>query len=93
MMTFTVKNGTPKGSKSLCERCRHACISRGFSESQSLVRCGALANGTMLLDQRIRWPVSDCTRFEDKAAPTLGQMQDIALVVDVERVRVKGFKD
>lgn len=88
-MTFTIKGGAPV---SLCESCRFAQVTRGFRDSEALVRCGATSRGVMLLNQLIQFPVAACTAYSDKRIPTPDQLEEIALKIDPERVRVNGFR-
>ncbi len=90
-MNIKVIGGTPQhGVKSLCETCRNARVVKGFKESQTMVDC-SVSNKFMFMNQRILFPVAECTLYDDKRIPTVGELQFQALVIDPNRVRVQGF--
>ena len=75
-MPVYVKNGTPVGSQSRCDKCEHAHIVRGFRESEELTYCN-FASDLILVPFKVR----DCTNYSDKTRPTWDQMQDLAIEI------------
>ena len=67
----TVNNGDP----SLCSSCRYALVVKGARLGDEIVRCNALGG------QRLRFPVTSCSAYENRAQPTLWQMEEIAWVL------------
>lgn len=76
MVTVKVKNGTPKGSENLCVTCREAQIIRGYSESQVQFFCGAYYPR-----QRVRFPVLECSAYDDKRIASKCDMEKIAWIL------------
>jgi hypothetical protein len=73
-MRVKVRDGTVNhGDASLCSSCRHAMVTKGARLGEELVRCG------------VRWQlvaisfrVTSCTEYQDRALPTLDDMEEIA---------------
>lgn len=87
MVTIKVKGGTPKGCESLCRTCSHGHIIKGFCASQEEVFCRFF-----YIEREIRFPVSQCTFYEDRRLASKKEMEDIAWILrtDTPRRRV-GF--
>ena len=75
-MPVYVKNGTPIGSQSRCDKCEHAHIMRGFRESESLTYCN-FPTDLILVPFKVR----DCSNYSDKTRPTWDQMQELAIEI------------
>jgi hypothetical protein len=92
---FKVLGGTPHhGRKSLCETCRWGHVARGFSDSQTVVRCGAVSQHDRAYSSNFRqvpFPIADCSLYADKRLPTVDDLQKQALIIDPDRIRVTGF--
>jgi hypothetical protein len=87
MVTIKVKGGTPQGSASLCVTCRWAHIVKGFSPSQESIRCRWLA-----YDPQVKFPVSECSSYDDKRLPSKQDMEKIAWVLLTKKAgRTIGF--
>src|SRR5262245_19375543 len=73
-MRVKVRDGTVNhGDTSLCASCRHAIVTRGVRLGEEFVRCG------------VRWQlrtipfrVTSCSEYQDRALPTLDDMEEIA---------------
>jgi hypothetical protein len=76
VMGVHVKNGTPLDGQSLCETCTHACINRGYRESEEVVVCQVTTP-----ERRIRFRVRECTRYINNVSQTLYEMKKIAWVI------------
>ena len=87
MVTIKVKGGTPEGSESLCRTCSRAHIIKGFCASEEEVFCRYF-----YIEREIRFPVSECTFYEDKRLASKEEMEQIAWILrtDMPRRRV-GF--
>jgi hypothetical protein len=83
-----VRNGTAVGRKSLCYTCRRAHIQVGFSDCEEEIRCGFYFKEPLVVSFAVR----ECSNFLDKLTPTLDEMEDIALVINVKKCNVNaGF--
>lgn len=77
-----VRHGTPvHDGPSLCRSCRSATIVSGTSLNDELVICGELSRPY----DRIRFKVTDCSGYDNKATPTIGMMQQIAWELRTDR--------
>jgi len=87
MVTIKVKGGTPEGSESLCRTCSRAHIIKGFRASEEEVFCRYF-----YIERKIRFPVSECSFYEDKRLASKEEMEQIAWILrtDTPRRRV-GF--
>ena len=87
MVTIKVKGGTPEGFESLCRTCSHGHIIKGVCASQEEVFCRYF-----YIEREIRFPVSQCTFYEDRRLASKKEMEDIAWILrtDMPRRRV-GF--
>jgi len=83
-ISITVRNGTAIGKESLCRTCRYAHIQLGYSESEEEVRCGYFGEQPRL----VPFPVSQCSDYLSKLAPTLYELEKIAFILDVKNVKV-----
>ena len=87
MVTIKVKDGTPQGTETLCVTCRWAHIVKGFSPSQKQIRCGWLANSPP-----VKFPVSQCSSYDDKRLPSKCDMEKIAWILLTKKTgRTIGF--
>jgi len=87
MVSIKVKGGTPQGCESLCRTCSHGHIIKGFSVSQEEVFCRFF-----FIEREIRFPVMECTFYEDRRLASKKEMEEIAWILrtDMPRRRV-GF--
>ena len=87
MVSIKVKGGTPQGCESLCRTCSHGHIIKGFCASQEEVFCRFF-----YIEREIRFPVMECTFYEDRRLASKKEMEEIAWVLrtDMPRRRV-GF--
>lgn len=73
-----VHGGTPThATAGLCYSCRRAIIVRGRTLGEEIVQCSELSSGYAGAD-RVRFKVTNCTRYDDKSRPSLSAMQSIA---------------
>ncbi len=87
MVTIKVKDGTPQGTETLCVTCRWAHIVKGFSSSQKQIRCGWLA-----YNPPVKFPVSQCSTYDDKRLPSKRDMEQIAWILLTKKAgRTIGF--
>lgn len=84
-MAIKVLHGTPKGGKSLCYSCRNAVIVKGIN-FQELVYCNGV-HPTV----DIKFPVVECSVFDDKAAVSRYEMEQIAWTVQSRTRGPMGF--
>lgn len=87
-MHVKIHGGTaPGNSGSLCHSCRHATIVRGSSQSEEVIECARVSS-----EKPINFAVKFCTKYSDRAMPSLDHMEDIAWILrtDVKRRQV-GF--
>lgn len=82
-ISVTVRNASAIGSKSLCRTCRYASILLGYSESEEEIRCGFYS----ALPRLVPFPVSRCSDYLSKLAPTLYELEKIAFILDVKDVK------
>jgi hypothetical protein len=86
-MTFSVRNGTARGSESLCDSCYWAHIQKGFAESGELVLCAFLPPVRL-----VSFKVRHCTDYHHKRVPSKPDMEDIAWIIRTNDVnRPVGF--
>jgi hypothetical protein len=87
MVTIKVKGGTPQGSESLCRTCSRGHIIKRFRANEEEVFCRYF-----YIEREIRFPVSECTFYEDKRLASKQEMEEIAWILrtDMPRRRV-GF--
>jgi hypothetical protein len=86
-ISVTVRNASAVGSKSLCRTCRYAHIVLGYSESEEETRCAYFYEKPRL----VPFPVRECTDYFSKLSPTLGELENIAVVVGVKSAPRAGF--
>jgi hypothetical protein len=73
MVTITINGGTPKGYESLCKTCTRGHIISGFRATEEEVFCR-----TFYIEREIRFPVRECTFYEDKRLASKEDMEEIA---------------
>jgi hypothetical protein len=73
MVTITIKGGTPEGYESLCKTCMRGHIISGFRATEEEVFCR-----TFYIEREIRFPVRECTFYEDKRLASKEDMEEIA---------------
>jgi hypothetical protein len=73
MVTIRVKAGTPEGCESLCRLCTRGHIISGFRATEEEVFCR-----TFYIEREIRFPVRECTFYEDKRLASKEDMEEIA---------------
>lgn len=73
MVTIRVKGGTPEGCESLCRTCTRGHIITGFRATEEEVFCR-----TFYIEREIRFPVRECTFYEDKRLASKEAMEEIA---------------
>ena len=87
MVTIQIKDGTPQGSETLCVTCRWAHIVKGFAVSQEEIRCRFVSD-----DLLVRFPVSQCSSYDDKRRPSKCDMEKIAWILLTKKAgRTIGF--
>jgi hypothetical protein len=79
-----VQGGTPKGSQSLCVMCRSAHNVVGVN-MQRITICRA---GNSFA---VRFPVSECSVYDDKRNPAVWEMEKIAWEVHSRNRGLVGF--
>ena len=82
-MHIKVEKGT-RPDIDLCQSCSFATIASGAAGSQQIKRCSEL-------EQRVPFPVNDCSSWNEKGATSLWEMQQIAWAVEVKGDRAIGF--
>ena len=87
MVTIKVRGGTPQGGSTLCQTCSYGHLIKGFRATEEEVFCRYF-----YLEREIRFPVSECTFYEDRRLASKKEMEDIAWILrtDMPRRRV-GF--
>jgi hypothetical protein len=73
MVTITIKGGTPEGYQSLCKTCTRGHIISGFRATEEEVFCR-----TFFMEREIRFPVRECTFYEDRRLASKEDMEEIA---------------
>jgi hypothetical protein len=73
MVAIKVKGGTLEGCESLCKTCTRGHIISGFRATEEEVFCR-----TFYIEREIRFPVRECTFYEDKRLATKEDMEEIA---------------
>jgi hypothetical protein len=73
MVTIRVKDGTRSGADSLCRTCTRGHVIKGFGETEEEVFCRFF-----YIEREIRFPVSECTFYEDKRIASLTVIEEIA---------------
>ena len=73
MVAIKVKGGTPEGFESLCKTCTQGHIITGFRANEVEVHCR-----TFYIEREIRFPVRECTFYEDKRLAKKHEMEEIA---------------
>jgi hypothetical protein len=73
-----VRGGTvDHGRRSLCESCRWSTVIRGPKLGDEIVECYQLS----IVNQRVPFPVTSCSRYHDWSQPTVKEMEDVAWVL------------
>jgi hypothetical protein len=73
MVTIRVKGGTPQGTETLCRTCARGHIISGFRATEEEVFCR-----TFYIEREIRFPVRECTFYEDRRLASKEDMEEIA---------------
>ncbi len=73
MVKIRVIDGTPEGCTSLCRTCTRAHIITGFRATEEEVFCRYF-----YLERQIRFPVRECSFYEDKRIASREAMEEIA---------------
>ena|SRR5215831_12563123 len=73
MVTIRVKRGTSSGAESLCRTCTRGHVIKGFLETEEETFCRFF-----YIEREIRFPVCECTFYEDKRIASLSSMEEIA---------------
>ena len=73
MVTIRVKGGIPEGCESLCRTCTRGHIITGFRATEEEVFCR-----TFYIEREIRFPVRNCTFYEDRRLASKEDMEEIA---------------
>jgi hypothetical protein len=73
MVTIRIKAGTPEGYESLCRTCTRGHVISGFRATEEEVFCR-----TFYIEREIRFPVRECTFYEDKRLASKEDMEEIA---------------
>src|ERR1700745_2553039 len=73
MVTIRVQGGTPEASESLCRTCSRGHVITGFRASEQEVYCR-----TFYIEREIRFPVRECTFYEDRRLASKEDMEEIA---------------
>jgi len=81
MSTFNIDERSTDG-ESLCKSCMWVHIQRGFRESEEAIFCGH-AYPT----RAVKFAVRECTDYSSRITPTRKEMEEIALIIPVERLR------
>src|SRR5260370_14708879 len=68
-----VYGGTPLDGGSRCDTCSNARIIQGYAESERFVFCDAIYPTA-----RVPFKVSECSMYDDKRLPKLGDMRKLA---------------
>jgi hypothetical protein len=73
MVTIRIKAGTPEGYESLCRTCTRGHVISGFRATEEEVFCR-----TFYIEREIRFPVRECTFYEDRRLASKEDMEEIA---------------
>jgi hypothetical protein len=73
MVTIRVKGGIPEGCESLGRTCTRGHIITGFRATEEEVFCR-----TFYIEREIRFPVRECTFYEDRRLASKEDMEEIA---------------
>jgi len=73
MVTIKIKAGTPEGYESLCRTCTRGHVISGFRATEEEVFCR-----TFYIEREIRFPVRECTFYEDRRLASKEDMEEIA---------------
>ena len=88
-LTIKIQEAPPQNGESLCKTCRYAHIQRGFRESEETVFCGY--NDAVL--RPLKFKVAACTDYTNRALPARWELEQMALLINVEPARKKaGFR-
>lgn len=80
-ITLKIKNGTLVEGESLCRTCRSAHIQKGFRESEEAIFCN------FARFRSVPFKVAECTDYENRTVPYRWELEQMALLINVERVR------
>jgi len=83
-----VRGGTTKGDEpSLCVTCKWATIVRGDSLKEEIVECASLSGSR----RHIKFRVTSCSAYQDRMAPSLRDMEDMAWILRTDKKNRIGF--
>jgi hypothetical protein len=72
----------PTSGESLCESCMWVHMQRGFRESEQTIFC----NHAYPM-RAVKFAVRECTDYSSRITPSRKEMEEIALIIPVERLR------
>lgn len=73
MVSIKVRGGTPEGCESLCRTCTRGHVISGFRTTDEEVFCRFF-----FVEREIRFPVRECTFYEDRRIASKEAMEEIA---------------
>ncbi len=81
-----VQNGTRRDGPALCKSCRRSVIMASAENNREAVYCHSI-------EEYIHTKVTECNAYEDKATPSLYEMESIAWVLVTKKAgRDIGFR-
>jgi hypothetical protein len=81
MTNIKIHGGTANhGATPLCHTCRSATVVRGHKQQDEIIQCS-------VLECRVTFPVTFCTRYAHRNQPSLWEMEDIAWVLRTDPKR------
>ena len=85
-MRFKIRGGTaPASDAPLCHTCRFATIIRGQRLDDEIIEC-------RMVDQRIPFAATSCTRYANFDSPSLHDLEEIAWILRSDaRRKTVGF--
>jgi hypothetical protein len=72
-VSIKVRGGTPEGCESLCRSCTRGHVISGFRTTEEEVFCRFF-----FVEREIRFPVRECTFYEDRRIASKADMEEIA---------------
>jgi|SRR5579862_5238498 len=73
MVTIQMRHGLPEKCETLCRTCTRGHIISGFRATEEEVFCR-----TFYIEREIRFPVRECTFYEDRRLARKEDMEEIA---------------
>lgn len=81
-----IQHGTAPSDAHLCRTCVSSVIARGHRLDEEVIYCHAL-------ERDITFPIHSCTQYRSANAPSLRQMQEDAIYIDINKKTNRiGFK-